>query len=41
VSGDQHQTRARLNATDAEHVKITRSDAYDTMMAHCKRVMTG
>jgi hypothetical protein len=33
VSGDQLPTRARLNASDAEYVKITRSDDYDTLMA--------
>jgi hypothetical protein len=27
--------------TDAEFVEITRSEDYDALMAHCKRVMAG
>ena len=27
--------------TDAEYIEITRSDEYDALMAHCKRVMGG
>jgi hypothetical protein len=27
--------------TDAGYVEITRSEAYDALMAHCKRVMSG
>ena len=27
--------------TDAEYIEITRSDEYDALMAHCKRVMAG
>jgi hypothetical protein len=27
--------------TDAEYVEITRSQDYDALMAHCKRVMSG
>jgi hypothetical protein len=41
VPGDQLRTRARPNATDAEHVETTRSDDYDTLIAHRKRVMSG
>jgi hypothetical protein len=27
--------------TDAEYLEITRSEDYDALMAHCKRVMSG
>lgn len=27
--------------TDAEYVEITRSEDYDALMAHCKRIMSG
>jgi hypothetical protein len=27
--------------TEAEYVEITRSEDYDALMAHCKRVMSG
>ena len=27
--------------TDAEYIEITRSEEYDALMAHCKRVMGG
>ena len=27
--------------TDAEYIEITRSEDYDALMEHCKRVMAG
>jgi hypothetical protein len=27
--------------TDAEYIEITRSEDYDALMAHCKKVLSG